>query len=143
MMACVLLDTNVVSELMRVRPEQAVLDWFVERTADQFYVSVVTQAEILLGVSLLPAGARRNALASAAMEMFEQDFAGRCLPFDASCAPHYAAIVAARRRAGHATSAEDAMIAAIALSRGYVLATRNTKDFLHVEGLILCNPWRG
>jgi toxin FitB len=141
-MESILLDTNVLSELMRPQPEQALLDWFETRTGDVFYVSVITQAEILLGISLLPDRKRRDALAAAAEGMFSEDFAGRCLPFDAQCAARYAAIVAGRRRAGQAVSTEDAMIAAIALTHGYPLATRNTKDFLHIDGLTLYNPWQ-
>jgi len=141
-LASILLDTNVVSELMRAQPEQSVMDWFAGRTGDVFYVSVITQAEIMLGISLLPAGKRREVLAAAANEMFSQDFAGRCLPFDATGVDFYAAIVSGRRRGGQAITTEDAMIAAIALAYGYPLATRNTKDFLHIDGLTLWNPWQ-
>lgn len=140
-MAGILLDTNIVSELMRPRPEQMVIDWFANRTHELFYISAITQAEIQLGIALLPAGKRRQMLADAAAEMFAHEFAGRCLPFDASCTLHYAAIVSTRRRSGHGTSTEDALIAAIALRHGYPLATRNTKDFLHIDGLTLYNPW--
>lgn len=141
-METVMLDTNVLSELMRSQPEQAVLEWFAGRCGDVFYVSSITQAEIMLGIALLPAGKRREALAAAAEVMFSQDFAGRCLPFDSFCTARYAAIVSSRRRAGQAISTEDAQIAAIAMTHGYPLATRNTKDFLHIEGLALYNPWR-
>ena len=141
-MVSVLLDTNVLSELMRFRPEQSVMDWFAGRAGDVFYVSAITRAEIMLGISLLPAGKRRDVLAAAADEMFAQDFAGRCLPFDSASAANYAAIVSARRKAGLAITTEDAQIAAIALTHGYPLATRNTQDFLHIGGLILYNPWQ-
>lgn len=141
-MESILLDTNVLSELMRSRPEQAVMDWFAERAGDVFYVSAVTQAEIMLGISLLPAGKRRDALSAAADEMFAQDFAGRCLPLDSASAVNYAAIVSGRRKAGLANTTEDAQIAAIALTHGYPLATRNTRDFLHIGGLALFNPWQ-
>ena len=116
--------------------------WFAGRTDDVFFVSAITQAEIMLGISLLPSGKRRDALAAAADGMFSQDFAGRCLPFDASGAACYAAIVSGRRSAGLSTSTEDALIAAIALAHDYPLATRNTKDFLHINGLTLYNPWQ-
>jgi hypothetical protein len=141
-MESILLDTNVLSELMRSQPDQAVMDWFAGRTGDVFYVSAITQAEIMLGISLLPAGKRRDALAAAAEGMFSQDFAGRCLPFDATGAANYAAIVSSRRRAGQAISTEDALIAAIALAHGYPLATRNTNDFLNINDLTLYNPWQ-
>ena len=141
-MESILLDTNVLSELMRPQPDQSVMSWFSERTGALFYVSAMTQAEIMLGISLLPAGKRRDALAAAADGMFSQDFAGRCLPFDATGAANYAGIVAARRNAGQAISTEDALIAATALAHGYPLATRNIKDFLHIDGLTLYNPWQ-
>ena len=140
-MSAILLDTNVLSELMRPQPDQAVFDWFAGHAGDIFYVSVITQAEILLGISLLPAGKRRDALTAAAGGMFSQDFAGRCLSFDASSAATYAVIVSGRRQAGLAISTEDAQIAAIALAHGYPLATRNVKDFLQINGLTLYNPW--
>ena len=117
------------------------MDWFAGRSGDIFYVSVITQAEIMLGISLLPSGKRRDALAAAAEVMFSQDFAGRCLPFDGSEVHHYASLVSGRRRIGLTVSTEDAMIASIALAHGYSLATRNTKDFQQISGLILYNPW--
>ncbi len=91
-----LLDTNVLSELMRERPATAVLDWFAQNTQGVMHTSTVTQAEILTGIALLPAGKRRTALAVAAEQMFEHDFAGRCRAFDAAAARNYAVIVAAR-----------------------------------------------
>jgi len=141
-MESIILDTNVLSELMRPQPDQAVKAWFAERTDTVFYVSTITQAEILLGIALLPSGKRREGLAAAAEGMFSQDFAERCLSFDTACSARYAAIVSGRRRAGHSTSTEDALIAAIALTHRYALATRNTKDFLHIDGLTLYNPWQ-
>ena len=141
-MESILLDTNVLSELMRSQPDKSVMDWFEGRAGDVFYISAITQAEIMLGVSLLPVGKRRDTLVAAADGMFSQDFAGRCLPFDASGAACYAAIVSGRRSAGLTTSTEDALIAAIALAHGYPLATRTTKDFLHIDGLTLYNPWQ-
>ena|ERR1039457_4567084 len=141
-MESILLDTNVLSELMRPQPDQAVMGWFAGRTGAIFYISSITQAEIMLGISLLPTGKRRNALTAAADAMFSLDFAGRCLPFDATGAANYAAIVSDRRRVGQAISTEDAQIAAIALAHGYPLATRNTKDFLNINGLTLYDPWQ-
>ena len=140
-MAAILLDTNVLSELMRPQPDPGVMAWFAQRTGNIFYVSAITEAEIRLGIALLPAGKRREALAAAADAMFAEDFAGRSLPFDASAAACYAEIVAARRRAGQAITTEDAQIAAVALSHNYGLATRNVRDFQHIEGLLLHNPW--
>lgn len=136
-----LLDTNVVSELMRPRPAPAVLAWFGRQQDTRFFASAITRAEVLLGIALLPAGKRRDRLALAAEQMFAEDFAGRCLPFDESCADEYAWIVAWRTRRGRAISTEDAQIAAIALARDLPLATRNGRDFGDIDGLTVVDPW--
>ena len=137
----VLLDTNVLSELMRPQPSSMVLGWFSQREDVEFYTSAITQAELLLGVALLPAGKRRDAISDAVEQMFEQDFAGCCLPFDDLAAHEYAALVAARNKIGMPISTEDAQIAAIALRHNLALVTRNTKDFLNIDGLDLIDPW--
>jgi predicted nucleic acid-binding protein len=136
-----LLDTNVLSELMRSQPALVVLDWFAKNTAADMHTSTVTQAEILLGIALLPGTKRRTALAEAAEQLFEQEFNTRCLGFDSACAKSYALLVAARIAKGQPISTEDAQIAAIALANGLSLVTRNTKDFENIEGLRLVNPW--
>jgi hypothetical protein len=140
-MGGIILDTNVLSELMRSHPAPQVLDWFARQAVATFYATAITQSEILLGIALLPAGKRRDALADAAERMFQEDFSGRCLPFDESCTGLYASIVANRRRSGFSITTEDAQIAAIALNHKLPLATRNTRDFLHIAGLTLYNPW--
>ena len=137
-----LLDTNVLSELMRERPDADVRNWFAQNARAAMHISSITQAEILTGIALLPAGKRRMALAQAAEQMFQQDFAGQCLVFDTAAAKHYALIVGARARRGQPISTEDAQIAAIALANGLTVATRNTKDFEHIEGLSVINPWQ-
>ena len=137
-----LLDTNVLSELMRERPAAAVLDWFAKNATGLMHTSAVTQAEILTGIALLPAGKRRTALLKAAEQMFEGDFNGRCLNCDSAAAKNYAVIVAARTLQGRPISTEDAQIAAMALAAGLTIATRNTKDFEAVEDLLLANPWK-
>lgn len=136
-----LLDTNVLSELMRAKPSAAVMVWFERQQGMSFFVSAITRAEILLGIALLPEGKRRDSLASAAEQMFEEDFAGHSLPFDGNCAAEYALLVAERTRSGHAISTEDAQIAAIALRHALPLATRNGKDFKGITGLSVINPW--
>lgn len=138
----VILDTNVLSELMRAAPEQAVLAWFDAHATANFFVTAVTQAEIFLGIALLPAGKRKDSLAIAAHNMFQLDFSGRCLPFDSDCAELYADIVAARRSQGLPITTEDAQIAAIAMTHRYALATRNIRDFQQIDGLVLHNPWQ-
>lgn len=135
-----LLDTNVLSELLRAQPHPAVLAWFAEQPADSLFVSAVTQAEMLLGARLLSRSKRRLQLETALDAMFREDFAGRVLHFDAAAAAAYAAVVAARRGAGRPISQFDAQIVAIALSRRAGLATRNVSDFEEC-GLTLTNPW--
>ena len=137
-----LLDSNVLSELMRERPAGDVLDWFARNARATLYTSAITQAEILTGIALLPAGKRRTALAQAAEAMFEQDFSGRCLAFDAAAAKSFALVVAQRTRSGQLISTEDAQIAAIALANALTIATRNTKDFDQIDQLAVVNPWQ-
>lgn len=140
-MGGILLDTNVLSELMRPQPAAEVLGWFERQQGTSFFVSTITHAEILLGIALLPAGKRRDSLAAAAGQMFEEDFAGHTLAFDSHCATEYARLVAERSRCGHSISTEDGQIAAIALSHDLPLATRNDKDFKGIAGLTVLNPW--
>lgn len=139
--AGILLDTNVLSELMRPAPNANVLAWFGRQESVAFYTNAVSRAEILLGIALLPAGRRRDGLAAAARQMFDEDFASRCLPFDESAAVEYALLVAARTRTGQPISTEDGQIAAIALCHALPLATRNGKDFEGITGLTHLNPW--
>jgi len=136
----VLLDTNALSEILRSSSDPAVIRWFASQAQDQLFVSAVTQAEMELGAGLLPRGKRQQKLQAALQELFEQDFAGRVLPFDGRSVPHYAEIVVARRAAGRPISQFDAQIAAIALQHGMALATRNTRDFEGC-GLRLIDPW--
>lgn len=136
----ILLDTNVLSEVLRTSPDPAVLDWFSRQRDDELRVSAVTQAEMLLGVRLLPHGKRQQRLQDAMRGLFESDFAGRVLPFDAPAVVHYVEIVATRRRAGRPISQFDAQIAAIALQDGAALATRNLRDFEGC-GLRLIDPF--
>jgi predicted nucleic acid-binding protein len=136
-----LLDTNILSELMRPRPDSNVLAWFERQMNAVFATSTITQAEVLLGIALLPAGKRRNDLANTATRMFQEDFSGLCLPFDEQAANEYAILVAARTRSGHPISTEDGQIAAIALAHDLLLVTRNSKDFTGITGLDMTNPW--
>jgi predicted nucleic acid-binding protein len=125
----IVLDTNVVSELMRATPSSRVLEWFRMHPATMLHVTAITVAEIHTGIALLPRGARRERLDAAARQMFAEDFADRCASFDAGAAEHYADIVVRRTRAGKPIAAMDAQIGAIARSRRATLATRNTSDF--------------
>lgn len=138
-----LLDTNVLSELMRDKPAAQVLDWFAHQDSSQLFTSVITHAEILAGVALLPPGKRQQAIAQAAEQIFTQDFDGRCLVFGGQAVGHYAIVRAQRQLAGRPIDTADAQIAAIALAAGLLLVTRNTKDFEGIDRLFVVNPWVG
>lgn len=137
-----LLDTNVLSELMRENPAPEVMAWLDRQPETALMTTRITQAEILAGIAVLPAGKRRDALASGADQLFAQDFRGRCLDFGGLAAEQYAFIRAQRQRAGRPISTEDAQIAAIALAANLPLVTRNTKDFDGIDGLQIINPWQ-
>lgn len=137
----ILLDTNVLSELMRPQPNPVVVAWVDAHSGDAL-LSAITQAEISLGLALLPEGKRRDTLTVAARQMLAEDFAGRCLPFDAAAAERFAFLVAARRQLGRPITTQAAQIAAIALAHDIPLATRNTGDFEAIPGLMLVDPWR-
>ena len=135
-----LLDTNVLSELLRAAPEPSVLQWLAAQPAEGLFVSAVTQAEMLLGARLLPAGKRRPSLEAALRAMFAEDFAGRVLPVDSAATPAYAELVAARRAGGRPISQFDAQIAAIAHHHAMGVATRNVDDFASC-GVAVISPW--
>ncbi len=135
----IVLDTNVVSELMRAAPDVHVEGWVRRLPPAMVYTTSVTLAEVRFGIARLPAGRRRTLLGDAADDVFGT-FADRVLPFDAAAAGHYADVVVERERAGAPIAGFDAQIAAICRSRRSVLATRNTDDFTQL-GLQLIDPW--
>jgi predicted nucleic acid-binding protein len=136
----VVLDTNVLSELMRPRPAPAVEIWVAAQPSASLFTTAVTQAEVLLGLALLPPGRRRSGLLAAADAIFEVDLAGRVLSFDSAAAREFAVIAASGRQAGRPIAQADAQIASIARSRGAALATRNVADF-EVCGVRVIDPW--
>mgnify|MGYP001580449376 CR=1 FL=1 len=136
----IVVDTNALSELMRSTPAPRVLAWFAAQPAADLRVTAVTIAEVLTGLALLPRGARRDRLEASARQMFEEDFAARCLAFDDVAAAHYADIVSRRTKAGRPIASLDAQIAAIARSHGGTLATRNVADFAEC-GVEIVDPW--
>ncbi len=138
----IILDTNVVSELMRDSPQQTVLIWIGDQPVSSLFVTTVTEAEILTGIALLPYGRRRRDLSDAADRVFATLFVGRILGFDSDAANIYAEIFAQRHAAGSPISHVDCQIAAIARSHGAAVATRNITDFEGV-GVELINPWLG
>lgn len=135
-----ILDTNVISEILRQEPNETVVRWFESQPRNQLFTTAVTQAEILYGIALLPSGSRRQRLLEVAQLIFEEDLESRILPFGGDAATHYAEIGAARRSAGRPISQFDAMIASIARLQSAKLVTRNTSDFDNC-GIDLINPW--
>lgn len=136
------LDTNVVSELMRPAPEPAVEAWVTARRAGDMYFSAVSEAELRYGVAIMPAGRRRDALTAAVDGLIREDFGGRVLPFDSAAAQAYAEIAAARRAAGRPACQADCQIAAIAQAHDFAIATRNVRDFAGM-GIEVADPWAG
>lgn len=136
----VLLDTNVVSELLRPAPVSAVVAWVGDRWATGLYFSTIGEAELLYGVAILPAGWRQAALASAIEAILRENFDERILPFDSAAARAYANIAAQRRSTGRPVAPADCQIAAIACLRGMALATRNVRDFEDID-IKVVDPW--
>lgn len=136
----IILDTNVLSEVMKPAPSPRVLRWLGQFPASRLFTTAITQAEILYGLELLPKGKRRSALQSAVEAMFAEDFVGRILPFDGEAARVFPQIAFARRALGRPVTQFDTQIAAIARTRGAAIATRNTPDFENC-GIPVLNPW--
>ena len=136
----ILLDTNVISELMRPAPSLAVDEWLRGQPAASLFISAITEAELRYGLALLPAGRRQRDLLLQMEAMLAEDFSDRILPFDSSAAVAYSQIAAGRRSAGRPIAQADAQIAAIAASRGATVATRNITDFQGC-GITVLNPW--
>ncbi|MCH8542319.1 MAG: type II toxin-antitoxin system VapC family toxin [Alcanivorax sp.] len=136
----IILDTNVLSELMRPLPDTGVTTWTDRQPQSALFTTTVTQGELLYGVAILPEGERKRALEDTVRQILATHFNTRLLPFDHTAAEAYAHIAASRRRDGNPISQFDAMIAAIAASRGAALATRNVKDFAGC-GIEVINPW--
>ena len=136
----IVLDTNVISELMRPEPHPGVFAWVAAQPRALLYTTYINQAEVVYGIAALPEGRRRTTLAQAAQAIFTEDFSGRILPFGAGAASRYPEIVMARRRAGNPIEGFDGLIAATALAAGASVATRDISGFEGC-GLTLINPW--
>ena len=137
----IVLDTNVLSELLRSAPAPQVEAWLSARDGAAVYFTAVGEAELRHGVAILPAGRRRTALSGAIEAILEKDFRDRILPFDRAAARAYADIAAKRRSAGRPISHFDCQIAAIARSHEAAVATRNTADYEGC-GIEVIDPWR-
>lgn len=137
----IVLDTNVLSELMRPAPSAQVSAWAARQAAAELFTTSVTEAEIFYGIELVSKGKRRDGLLSAAEALFNETFANRVLGFDSSAALAYAHILAHCRKLGRPMAHADAQIAAIAHIHKAALATRNVSHF-EACGIRLINPWQ-
>lgn len=134
------MDTNVVSEALKPAPDAAVLAWLDAQSPATLCLTSITLAELLAGVSALPAGRRRNKLAQALTEQVLPLFESRVLAFDVQAAHAFARVQAGAQAAGNPIGFADAAIAAIAAARGFALATRNVRDFKGT-GVQIIDPW--
>ena len=137
----IILDTNVLSALMRQAPELPVVEWLDQQQADSVWITSVTLFEARFGLALLPKGKRRQSLETAFARLLVEDLEDRVLAFDASAATEAAMLAADRQKAGRPVDFRDTQIAGIALSRRATLATRNTKHFQDLR-VPLVNPWQ-
>jgi len=135
----IVLDTNVVSELMRPDPDPGVARWVRERDRRELRTTAITIAEVRYGIARLADGRRKQALLAAADDVLAA-FGDQVLPVDAAAAEHYAVIASSRERAGKPVAGFDALIAAVCRSRGAALATRNISDF-DGTGIEIMDPW--
>ena len=136
----IVLDTNVLSALMRHESDAVVVAWLDSQPSESIWTTAVTVFEIRFGIEILASGRRRRSLEDAFAKMLEQDFDGRVLPFDQSAAQAAAAIAAKQRQAGNPVEIRDVQIAGIATARKATLATRNTRHFVKI-GINLVDPW--
>ncbi len=136
----IIVDTNVISELMRTAPAKQVEQWLSEQDGASIYITAITEAELRFGVAILPTGKRQTYLANLVESILEEDFHDRILPFDRKAAIAFASIAAERRSVGRPVSQCDGQIAAIARSLSASVATRNVADYEGC-GVEILNPW--
>ena len=136
----IILDTNVVSEPLKLMPEPAVLQWLDRQAPETLYLTTISFSELLAGIEIMPAGRRRSKLHAAIVEQMLPLFGGRILTFDLAACEFFARVNARAHAAGKPISFADGAIAAIASAHGFMLATRNERDFKGT-GVKLINPW--
>lgn len=136
----IVVDINVLSEILRPLPDARPIAWLSAQPRSALFTTTVTRGELLYRAHLLPEGQRKGLLLEAVRGIFASDLGGQVLSFDSDAADAYAEIAAGRRASGRPISQFDAMIAAIARSRGASLATRNVKDFGGC-GIEVIDPW--
>jgi predicted nucleic acid-binding protein len=135
----IVLDTNVVSEAMKPEPNPSLRAWLNDQVAETLYLSSVTLAELLFGIAALPAGQRKNLLAPA-LDGLIGLFRDRVLPFDIDAARHYADLAVTAKTSGRGFPTPDGYIAAIAVSRGFIVASRDAAPY-RAAGVSVINPW--
>jgi predicted nucleic acid-binding protein len=136
----IILDTNIISEVMRPRPTQTVLDWLNHQSANELWLSVISIAEIEYDLRSMPVAKRRTELSGVFERFIARAFSGRILSFEQNAAHLYGDIMSERKALGRPMSMADGQIAATARAHGYAVATRNTEDFVDC-GLELLNPF--
>lgn len=136
----ILLDTNVISEPLRSTPEPRVIEWIDAQSLETLYLSSITVAELRAGVAMLPAGKRHKGLRDSLEKQVLPLFNSRVKPFDHNCTQAYAELMAKAKAAGLAIASADGYIAAIAMSNGFAVATRDVSPF-KAAGVTVINPW--
>jgi predicted nucleic acid-binding protein len=136
----ILLDTNVVSEPLKLTGNVGVLIWMDAQTIETLYLSAISLAELRFGIAALPPGKRRDTLHTSLEQRIVPLFADRILPFDAAASEAYAVLRARARAQGKAIAPADGYIAATAIAHGLIVATRDTGPF-EAAGLTVINPW--
>lgn len=137
----IILDTNVLSALMRIAPEAQIVRWLDRQPAESIWITAITLFETRLGLALLPKGRRRQSLELAFDRLLEEDLENRVLDFDSAAATEAAVLAAARQRAGRTVDMRDTQIAGIALARRATLATRNVRHFQDLSVTVI-DPWQ-
>ncbi|CAB3748045.1 type II toxin-antitoxin system VapC family toxin [Paraburkholderia humisilvae] len=136
----IVLDTNVLSETMKPDPDDRAMIWFRAQSRDRLFTTAITKVEMLYGLRTMEHSERKEKKSAVINAILNVDFAGKVLSFDRDAARRYAEIFASRKEAGRPIEEFDAMIAAIAQSKGAILATRNVKDFVNCD-IEVVNPW--
>ncbi len=136
----IVVDTNVLSEPLRPTGDPAVTAWLDRQRPDTLYLTTVNLAELLLGIELMPVGLRRSTLEARIHDVIATFGDRRVLAFDAAAARSFAVLISRARAAGHAIGVSDGQIAAIATTRGFSVATRDTAPFI-AAGVAVIDPW--
>jgi hypothetical protein len=136
----IVLDTNVISEPLKPRPDAHVLAWLDAQDPGTLYLTATSLSELLLGIELLPGGKRKRTMMAAVQHVLDRLFADRFLPFDREAAIASSRVASRTAARGYAISVADCQIAAIAEVHGFSVATRDTAPF-RMAGVPSVNPW--